>query len=69
MNKKIKKYAEEIITLEREIYDLQEKKLNISDTMEKIEKILNSLSLEEIFEMDEYIMKTYPQKVDKEKIF
>ena len=51
IDKKIKRIAEQILELER---DLQKGK-NVEENQAKLEKIANSLSIEEMIIIDDYI--------------
>lgn len=53
--KTLKKLADKIIKLENNIY----KSYQVEESQKEIEKIMSSLSMEEMFQLDDYIFTSY----------
>jgi hypothetical protein len=53
--KTLKKLADKIIKLENNIY----KSYQVEESQKEIEKIMSSLSMEEMFQLDDYIFTNY----------
>lgn len=53
--KTLKKIADKIIKLENNIY----KSYQVEESQKEIEKIMSSLTMEEMFQLDDYIFTNY----------
>lgn len=53
--KTLKKLADKIIKLENNIY----KSYQVEESQKEIEKIMSSLTMEEMFQLDDYIFTNY----------